>query len=441
MIDLAEPNNREAEEKLISCLCIEGDSQAYDGIASRINGEDFYYLSNRLLFQSIAHLSETQTPIDEVSIMEHLKSIECLEEVNGVSGIMEVLGRSASGLQMKYYTDLVLEKSKLRTLRRTYLMGAENASTETAKSDAIKADVDDQLGKVMEVLDQSQSIKDSANELKEDFTQMLNGEFTNDVVRTHLPQLDSMLGSGGIGAGEVLTLSAPTSCGKSALALFIALKAVRNDAVPTLIFSLEMPQKQITKRMVQCVSGRNVRQIQERVITDANMQKVNDAIDEVASLPIYTAHTANSPQDIVSQTRTFVKKHGVKLVLIDYLQLIPWSRKANSKAEGIADISHKIKQMALELNISVILLSQVNREGAKRETGLSLYDLKDSGDIENDADIVLLLWPKNGDIEGAKSSDSKGPYTDLQYTIAKNREGERGVGGYLKFYHCLGRFQ
>ena len=138
-------------------------------------------------------------------------------------------------------------------------MGAENASTETAKSDAIKADVDDQLGKVMEVLDQSQSIKDSANELKEDFTQMLNGEFTNDVVRTHLPQLDSMLGSGGIGAGEVLPLSAPTSCGKSALALFIALKAVRNDAVPTLIFSLEMPQKQITKRMVQCVSGRNVR--------------------------------------------------------------------------------------------------------------------------------------------------------------------------------------
>ena len=413
MIDLAEPNNKEAEEKLISCLCIEGDSQAYDGIASRINGEDFYYLSNRLLFQSIAHLSETQTPIDEVSIMEHLKSIECLEEVDGVSGIMEVLGRSASGLQMKYYTDLVLEKSKLRTLRRTYLMGAENASTETAKSDAIKADVDDQLGKVMEVIDQSQSIKDSANELKEDFTQMLNGEFTNDV----------------------------TSCGKSALALFIALKAVRNDAVPTLIFSLEMPQKQITKRMVQCVSGRNVRQIQERVITDANMQKVNDAIDEVSNLPIYTAHTANSPQDIVSQTRTFVKKHGVKLVLIDYLQLIPWSRKANSKAEGIADISHKIKQMALELNISVILLSQVNREGAKRETGLSLYDLKDSGDIENDADIVLLLWPKNGDIEGAKSSDSKGPYTDLQYTIAKNREGERGVGGYLKFYHCLGRFQ
>jgi replicative DNA helicase len=301
--------------------------------------------------------------------------------------------------------------------------------------------VDDQLAKVMEVIEDGHSIKDAAVTLKDDFSKMLAGEYDVNVVRTHLPQLDGMLGSGGIGAGEVMTLSAPTSCGKSALALHIALKAVRNDAVPTLIFSLEMPQKQITKRMVQCVSGRNVRQIQERVISDANMEKVNQAVDEVAELPIYTAHSVNSPQDLVRQARIFVKKHGVKLVLIDYLQLIPWSSKANSKAEGIADISHKIKQMALELDVSVILLSQVNREGAKRETGLSLYDLKDSGDIENDADIVLLMWPKNGDIEGAKDSDSKGPFTELQYTIAKNREGERGVGGYLKFYHCLGRFQ
>ena len=250
-----------------------------------------------------------------------------------------------------------------------------------------------------------------------------------------------MLGSGGIGAGEVLTLSAPTSCGKSALALYIATQAMLKEAVPTLIFSLEMPRKQIIKRMVQAISGANLKQIQERVISDANLQKVNEATDTVAGLPFYSIHTARNPQDVISQARNYVKKHGVKLVVIDYLQLIPWSSKAKSKAEGIADISHKVKQLALELNVSVILLSQVNREGAKRETGLSLYDLKDSGDIENDADIVLLLWPKNGDIEGAKSSDAKGPFTELQYTIAKNREGERGVGGYLKFYHCLGRFK
>ena len=440
MIDLVEPHNTEAEEKLIACLCLSGDSSAYDTISSIITEDDFYFLRHRLLFRAVANLSG-DTPIDEVSIMEYLKSIECLDEVNGITGIIEILSKSSSSLQLKYYTELVLEKSNLRRLRRAYILGAENASAETATSQQIKANVEEQTSKVSQTADSGQQIQDTANELKEDFAAMMSGEYVNDVVRTHLPQLDSMLGSGGIGAGEVLTLSAPTSCGKSALALYIATQAMLKEAVPTLIFSLEMPRKQILKRMVQAISGANLRQIQEGVMSDANMQKVNEATDMVAELPFYTVHTARNPQDVLSRARNYVKKHGVKLVVIDYLQLIPWSSKAKSKAEGIADISHKVKQLALELNVSVILLSQVNREGAKRETGLSLYDLKDSGDIENDADIVLLLWPKNGDIEGAKSSDSKGPFTDLQYTIAKNREGERGVGGYLKFYHCLGRFK
>ncbi len=440
MIDLVEPHNTEAEEKLISCLCLGGDSSAYDTVSSIINEDDFYFLRHRLLFKAVANLS-AETPVDEVSIMEYLKSIECLDEVGGIAGIIDILGKSSSTLQLKYYTDLVLEKSNLRRLRRAYILGAENASAETATSRQIKANVEEQTSQVNQVVDSGQKIADTASELKEDFAKMMSGEYVNDVVRTYLPQLDSMLGSGGIGSGEVLTLSAPTSCGKSALALYIAIKAMTEDAVPTLIFSLEMPRKQILKRMVQAISGANLRQIQERVMTEDNMKKVNEATDEVANLPFHTVHTARNPQDILSQARNYVRKHGVKLVVIDYLQLIPWSSKANSKAEGIADISHKIKQLALELNVSVILLSQVNREGAKRETGLSLYDLKDSGDIENDADIVLLLWPKNGDIEGAKNSDAKGPFTELQYSIAKNREGERGVGGYLKFYHCLGRFK
>ena len=109
------------------------------------------------------------------------------------------------------------------------------------------------------------------------------------------------------------------------------------------------------------------------------------------------------------------------------------------KAEGIASISHKIKQMAIDLNIAIILLAQVNREGAKNGR-LKLYDLKDSGDIENDADVVLLMYPSNGDVDSSKSQDARGGYTNLTYEIAKNREGERDIGGKFKFYHCTGRF-
>ena len=115
------------------------------------------------------------------------------------------------------------------------------------------------------------------------------------------------------------------------------------------------------------------------------------------------------------------------------MQLIPFDSK-KGKAEGISHISHKIKQMAIDLNIAVILLAQVNREGAKSGK-LKLYDLKDSGDIENDADIVLLMYPSEGDFESSKAIDDKGPYTKLYYEIAKNREGQRDIGGMFKFYH------
>jgi replicative DNA helicase len=438
MIDSAEPNNLEAEEKLLACCCTEENSETIDSL-SHIYEDDFYLYKHKLIFRAIKNLAKNQEPIEALAIDEYLRSINCQDEVNGLSGVMEILDKAMTNTQVKYYANIVKEKSRLRKLRRTFINAVDDVSSETVKSEDIRAQVNASLIDIVPEQD-DQTVKDTALELKEDFEKMLAGEYSSEVIQTYLPQLDSMLGSGGIGVGEVMTLSAPTSCGKSALALYIALKAMYNEAVPTLIFSLEMPRKQIVKRMAQALSGANLKQIQEQVISDTNMSKVNDALDKVSGLPMHTVHTVKGPDDLASKARYLVRKHGVKFIVIDYLQLIPWSSKANSKSEGIADISHKIKQIALELNVGILLLSQVNREGAKRETGLSLYDLKDSGDIENDADIVLLLWPKNGDVEGAKDVDGSGPFTNLQYNIAKNREGERGIGGYLKFYHCYGRF-
>ena len=438
MIDSDEPKNLEAEEKLLACCCTDGKSDIIDSL-STIYEDDFYLYKHKLIFQAIKNLAKNQEPIEALSIDEYLRSINSQDEVNGLSGVIEILDKSMTATQVKYYANIVKEKSRLRKLRRTFITAVDDVSSETVKSEDIRAKVNASLIDIVPEQD-DQSVKDTALELKDDFEKMLSGEYNSEVIQTYLPQLDSMLGSGGIGVGEIMTLSAPTSCGKSALALYIALKAMHKDAVPTLIFSLEMPRKQIVKRMAQALSGANLKQIQERVISDKNMAKVNDALNQVSELPMHTVHTVKGPDDLASKARYLVRKHGIKFIVIDYLQLIPWSKQANSKSEGIADISHKIKQIALELNVGILLLSQVNREGAKRETGLSLYDLKDSGDIENDADIVLLLWPKNGDVEGAKDVDSGGPFTNLQYNIAKNREGERGIGGYLKFYHCYGRF-
>ena len=111
-----------------------------------------------------------------------------------------------------------------------------------------------------------------------------------------------------------------------------------------------------------------------------------------------------------------------------------------SKNDAIANISHTIKQLALELEVGVLLLSQVNREGARREGGLAIYDLKDSGDIENDADVIILMWAEDDDVEASKRLDGLGSYISMKYNVAKNREGERDVKGKFKFYTNKGLF-
>ena len=266
-----EPNNKEAEEKLIACCCIDGTPDVFNSISNIITEDDFYYLKTKLLFKSVQHLVNSSTPIDSISIMEYLKSIECLDEVDGVYGIEEIVGSTTSSMQVKYLANVILDKSKLRTLRRAYALAVEDCAAETDSPINIKEAVDEKIQRVSIQQESIETIKDSAKDLKEDFKQMMEGKYSVDCVKTNLPQLDNMLGNGGIGYGEVMTLSAPTSCGKSALALHMGLKAAHKDAVPTLIFSLEMPRKQVVKRMIQTLSGANLRQIRERVINKEKM--------------------------------------------------------------------------------------------------------------------------------------------------------------------------
>ena len=431
------PQNLSAEHAVIACCLLEGNSDAYDSISRALKPEDFYSLRHRLAFQGIAGLANDGQPVDEIHLVEKLKENNSIDEVGGVAGILGLTEGVETTTSIKYYAGIVKEKSNLRKLHRSYRLAAEQAASEQLTASEIRGAVESDIGDSLESDAGIEKISTSVEVLKDEFQQMQDGTFVKDVVRTHIPHLDEKLGMGGIGAGEVCIVAAPTSCGKSAVAINIALRASKTDAVPTCIFSFEMPQKQIARRMVQTLSGVNLRQVEENVASTAKVKAVNAASETLSNLPVYTVHSVQGADDLKSQIRILVRKHGVKLVVIDYLQLIPFGNKLG-KTEGISMISHKIKQIAVELGIGILLLAQVNREGAKRESGLSLYDLKDSGDIENDADAVVLMWPKGGDVESAKQVDSVGPYTELQYSVAKNREGERDVRGIFKLYHCVG---
>lgn len=434
------PHNLEAEDGVIaSCLDADGSS-IYDTVSTIITADDFYSARNRFAFEAMQRLADFGKPLDEIHLCEALKASNTLDEIGGISGLMELMNASTTEPQAIQYANLVQEKSNLRKLIRECRIAQEKATSEGYEFQDIRSSLE---GSILEIDSRDSlgfSVKDSVDSIVSDIELMQSGEYKPDVVKTNLNRLDDYLGNGGIAAGEVLTLAAPTSCGKSALALYISARTMIDQGTPTAYFSFEMPQKQLMKRMVQSVSGVNIRSIEQGYAKPKDIEAFNQATEKVKELPLYTSHSVKGVTDLASQARYLVRKKGVKLIVIDYLQLIGFDARL-SKAEGIAGISHKIKQIALDLNVSVILLAQVNREGAKRETGLSLYDLKDSGDIENDADVVLLMWPYKGDVESSKDKDYKGSYTGLFYKLAKNREGERDVGAYLKFYNCTGRFE
>lgn len=433
------PNNVEAEESLIGSCLIAGDASVLDVVAPILEPSDFFNARCRYMFDALLKVADRNKPLDEIHIVEELKSSGLLDEVGGIPGIMSVMDSATTELQALHYANLVSEKSKLRSLIRQCRLAQEAAQSGSDFND-IRSKLE---GSVLDIDSKNSDgfgVKSSVKELVNDITLMKAGEFTPNVVRTNVGRLDLFLGNGGIAAGEVLTLAAPTSCGKSAFALYVTLKAMIEQEVPVGYFSFEMPQKQIMKRMIQSISGVNVRNIQDGSADSDQADRFLKAASQAESLPLFTSHSVKSVEDLVGQARYLVRKKGAKLIVIDYLQLIGFNSKGMSKCEGIAHISHRIKQMALDLNVSVLLLAQVNREGAKRESGLSLYDLKDSGDIENDADVVLLMWPEKGDVEASKGSDHRGSYTGLFYKLAKNREGERDVMDSIKFYHCTGRF-
>tara|TARA_R110000772_G_scaffold51322_2_gene117859 strand:- start:8335 stop:9666 length:1332 start_codon:yes stop_codon:yes gene_type:complete len=435
------PHNEEAEEKIIATCMNYEDGSFYDDVSHVVAPDDFYTARGKLLFGAVKAICDRNEPLNLVTTLEQLKSVNGTDIVGGVIGLMSVMEKITTPLDFKFCAKTVAEKARLRNVIRSCRLAREKAEMEGTPSQEIRAELESDLNSDIRIDTNDLDLTSATECINTELDDILSGKFVPDVVRTNVGRLDMMLGSGGIAAGEVMVIAAPTSCGKSALALNIALSAAKRQGKGVAIFSLEMPKKQITKRMGQTLSGINYNTVNLSKEGAARAEKLKATNKELEELPIYTSHVVRGTDDLAGQARNMVKKLGVKLLVIDYLQLIPFESKRMGKAEGIANISHRIKQIALELNVAVLLLAQVNREGAKREGGLSLYDLKDSGDIENDADVVLLMYPSNqGDPELSKKVDGKGAYTELMYKIAKNREGERDIGCMFRFYHCIGRF-
>ena len=433
------PQNTEAEECLLSSFVTAGGENRFDEVATLLEASDFYKVENQIIFKCMRQVVVSGNELDEISLSEELKKDGMLEEVGGIAGMMEHVNKTGV-VQVKMCAEIIKEKSNLRQLIKQFRSSVEEMQSEIKDSKAVSSEIESLLLGLNDMSDCDKSVKSALAEIQEEFESMIDGSYEADVVKTHIDHLDIKLHDGGIGMGEVCVIAAPTSCGKSQLALNIASRAVDRQGISAFIFSFEMPQKQVLKRMMHSMSGVNPRNIKAGLITEDEREKVRQSSKAVESMNIFTSHSVRDVEDLMIQARSMVRKHGIKLIIIDYLQLVPWDANKFGKTAGVSDISHKVKQMAIELNVAVILLSQVNRDGARSEGGLEVYHLRDSGDIENDADVIIMMYPEHMDMNKASYKDTVGEYKNMVYKIGKNREGERDLMGNFKFYNQYGRF-
>lgn len=431
------PSNPDAEKIVLNSVVLE--NHLLDEL-SFLSQEDFYTPSYGVMFDAMKQIHSKNQPIDEISLQEKLKELNSFDDVGGYNGIFEITNAVHSTTQLNSSARIVKDYSNRRKLNRICRKSIEDLDNGVNAEDSINT-INKSIESIDEYSENNTKLSDNASIFLDELSQIEEGTYQPKSLNTGIEQLNDKFVKGGLGNGEVTVVAAPTSCGKSQLALNFATRAAVSDEKKVVIFSLEMPADQIMRRLVQIVSGINIKTLETMSEEDRSQAftKINKAKDRISDSDIHIINYVKNSYEIKSICRKLHRKKAVDLIILDYLQLVPWDKKL-SKNDGIAEVSHSIKQLAIELNVPVVLLAQINREGA-RSGSPDIHSLKDSGDVENDADVIIMMYPQNNDMESCKMLDSAGnPFISLNYKILKNRDGERDVGGKFIFRSQNGRF-
>ena len=439
------PFSQDAEKSVLSAMLI-GPS-ALDRVVQVLRGpDDFHFLAHRHIYEAMLGLADIGAPCDILSVEQELSrmtarsrgKLDYLAEAGGLDYLQQLAMVVESAANAEYHAGIVREKALLRQIIRT----TDSLLQEAASPGADPADL--------------------LNKAEGDFFQLHQGAVAADFIAMR-PLMDrtvemlekleagqSLLGvdtgftllnniTSGWQRTDLLILAARPSMGKTALALNFLLKAARAGN-PVLMFSLEMSADQLALRLLSTISGLEGRMIRGKKWGREDHLKLGRAIDELGRMPIFIDETPGiSVAELRSKARRAVTLHQVKFVVVDYLQLMNLPPRAESHQLGIAAISKSLKALAKELGVPVMALSQLSRQVEQRggEKRPMLSDLRDSGALEQDADLVLFVWRP----EMYEATDSQGNSNAgrAEVIIGKHRNGPTGVV-HLHFNKDIGLF-
>jgi len=432
--DRLPPQNLEAEMAVLGAMLLDRDSI---GIAiEKLSYEAFYSDIHKKLFTHITQIYDENKPVDILTLTERLKNQKDLESVGGASYVASIINSVPTAANMDYYIDIVRKKSVLRRL-------IDNSSEIISSCYDGPDNVDEILDKAeRKIFDISQkrlnSNMSSFRELVKDSIEMVEKLYQDKRLvsgaSTGFSDFDRI--TSGLQPADLIIFAARPSMGKTSFALNIAEHVGLVEKIPVAIFSLEMNKSQLVLRMLCSHSRVNIHRVRTGFLAESDFPRLVATAGKMAAAPVYVDDTpAISIMELRAKARRLKAKHDIKMIIVDYLQLMQSSgRRTESRQQEISDISRAFKSLARELNVPVIVISQLNRAVEGRpDHKPQLSDLRESGAIEQDADVVVLLLRK----EYYDSDDSPG-VADL--IVAKQRNGPTG-NIKLRFFGEFTRFE
>ena len=415
------PQNVDSEKALLGSVMLSPESM-YD-LSDIVTRESFYVAKHRIIFETMLDLHGRHEPIDLLSMSARLTERGSLDAIGGGSYLAELVDAVPSASNAKYYAEMVQKKHVLRTL----IDAAEHISElGYNESEEIETVLDEAERKIFSITNTSISkkfvnIKDTLGEAWERLDKLHKGGGQIRGVPTGYPALDEKLS--GFQNSDLIILAARPSMGKTTLALDIARQAAIQHNVPVGIFSLEMSTQQLVDRMLSAEARVSAWKLRTgKLSLDSEFDQIRASLERLSAAPIFIDDQAgNSIMKMRSAARKLKGEHGLGLIIVDYLQLMTTAKQHDSMVNQVTEISRSLKGLAKDLDVPVIALSQLSRALESRGGKPKLSDLRDSGSIEQDADVVMFIHRED------KMDKTLDKTNIAEIIIEKHRNGPTGT--------------
>ncbi len=430
------PHSLEAEQSVLGGLML--SSSAWDQVADKVVESDFYREDHRLIFRAVQDLHESSRPCDAVTVCEWFESHGKTDQIDGGNYISQLANNTPSAANVGAYADIVREKSILRSLID---VGAQ-ITTSAFSSDGreSKSLLEEAERLVFAIADKGSrggsgfvSVQDTLKEAMSKIEEL--NAFEGDITGIHTGYLDFDKLTAGLQPSDLIIVAGRPAMGKTTFAMNIAEHAAIKHGKSIAVFSMEMASLQLVMRMFSSVGQIEQTRIRTGTLDDLDWPKLTSAMNLLHKSKIFIDDTpALSPAELRARARRLKREHDVDLIVVDYLQLMSVPDNKENRATEIAEISRSLKNIAKELNVPVIALSQLNRALEQRPNKRPVMaDLRESGAIEQDADLIVFIY--RDEVYNPETSE-KGK---AEIIIGKHRNGSTGTvhlafqGPWLRF--------